>query len=118
MSNILYVYGTLRPWGPNTIKIPGQLFDLGRFPGVKLDLPGEVVCEKIEVKDWSAIDRYEGYYPEDHEGSLYIRRPFMDGFIYEFNRDVDPEKRIEFGDWLVYTKERWGTHGGSFTQGS
>lgn len=114
MSNILYVYGTLRPGRGNVVRVKGQLFDLGWFPGIKLDLPGEVVCEKIEVDDWSAVDRYEGYYPEDHEHSLYIRRPYGDGFIYEFNRDVNPVKLVQGGDWLDYRQEKRGEYGGRF----
>lgn len=120
MPDILYTYGTLRPGKTNTITIPGALFDLGRFPGLKLGSgPGLVVCEPVEVNDWTRYDRYEGFYPEDHEGSLYIRRPLvvpygLSGYIYEFNRPVDPITRIEGGDWLEYTQSKRGSHGRDF----
>lgn len=99
---IIYAYGTLRPGKGDTLKVAGQLYDLGWFPGIKLGGLGEVVCEKIEIKDLSAIDAYEGYIPSDPENSLYIRRPFLDGYIYEYNREVDPLSRIKSGDWLYY----------------
>jgi gamma-glutamylcyclotransferase (GGCT)/AIG2-like uncharacterized protein YtfP len=114
MSNILYVYGTLRPGNADTVKVKGQLYDLGWFPGIKLGGTGDVICEKIEVQDWSAVDRYEGYMPSDPANSLYIRVPFGDGFIYEFNRDVNPVKLVPTGDWLDYTKEKRGVNGGRF----
>lgn len=114
MSDILYVYGTLRPGGQDTVTIEGQMFDLGWFPGVRLDLPGEVVCEKILIEDWRRTDAYEGYnekYPED---SLYVRKPFLDGWIYEYNQEFNPVKRVLSGDWLDYTQQERGISGGRF----
>ncbi len=111
MSKILYTYGTLRPGGPNTVTIPGKLYDLGWFPGLVMG-QGEVVAEKIEVEDWARVDRYEGYHPDDHEGSMYIRRPFLDGFIYEYNRRVSEDKLVECGDWLVYKNAEGGINAG------
>ena len=114
MTNILYTYGTLRPGGDNIVKAQGQLFDLGWFPGVKLDLPGEFVCEPVEIEDWASVDRYEGYMPHDPANSLYIRKPFLDGFIYEYNQWVNPVKLIRSGDWLDYRQEQRGLNGGRF----
>lgn len=120
-SNILYVYGTLRPGNTPKFMVPGRLYDLGWFPGIVLPkvLDNDyVVCEKIEVKDWGAVDKYEGYNPKDPEGSLYIRRPFQDGYIYEFNQRVNPVKQILSGDWLDYTREKKGVNGDRFRQNS
>lgn len=114
MKHVVYVYGTLRPGWSEPVRIPGQIFDLGRFPGLRMDLPGEVVCEKVEIEDLASVDRYEGYRPDDEPGSLYIRRPFRDGWIYEFSRSIDGYEPIESGDWLAYTKEKQGSYGGSF----
>jgi len=119
MHNILYVYGTLRPGKNPTVEIEGQMFDLGWFPGVKLGWPGKIVCEPIEVTDWGPIDRYEGYMPSDPANSLYIRRPLLvpygiNGWIYEFNREVNPIKRVLSGDWLEYTGKDKGSHGEVF----
>lgn len=112
MSNILYVYGTLRPGDTEPVKVPGVLYDIGWFPGIKLYGDEEdnsyVVCEKIEVKDWDAVDRYEGCFPDDPASSLYIRRPYLDGFIYEFNHTVHDHKMIPSGDWLEYKQQRKG----------
>lgn len=114
--NILYVYGTLRPGGEDTVRIPGKLYDLGWFPGLKLEWESEdtVVCERIEVDDWGAVDRYEGYNPDHSDTSLYIRRPYMDGYIYEYNQQFNPVKRVMSGDWLDYTKDEKGINGGRF----
>lgn len=115
MSHVLYVYGTLRRGGP-TVKIPGQLFNLGWFPGLKTYGPGEVVAERIEVDDLTAIDRYEGYCEEDRDGSLYVRKPYLDGYLYEYNRDVNPVYKIESGDWLDFTQEKEGKNARHFQQ--
>lgn len=118
VSDILCVYGTLRPGNPNTVKVKGSLYDLGWFPGIKLGGTGEVVCEQITVKDWQDVDRYEGFMPDNPEDSLYIRTPYDDGFIYEFNREVNPIKLIQSGDWLDYTQEKRGKYGGHFGKDS
>lgn len=109
MSEYLYTYGTLRPGKANTVVVPGKIYDLGWFPGLVMG-EGEVVCEKLEIKDWSWVDRYEGYYPDDPENSLYIRRPFEDGFIYEYNRQVPDDKLIASGDWLKHTCKESGSN--------
>lgn len=105
MSNILFTYGTLRPGSAATVIIPGKIYDLGWFPGLIMG-EGEVVAEKIEVKDWDRVDRYEGYNPDDHEGSLYIRQPFLGGFVYVYNRAVREDKLVKGGDWLAYVDKR------------
>ena len=114
MAEIIYVYGTLRPGNSEIVKVKGNLYDLGWFPGIKLGGNNEVVCERIEVEDLAAVDRYEGYFPDDLDASLYIRRPFLDGYIYEFARDVNPVKQVLSGDWLDYRKEKRGLYGGRF----
>lgn len=109
MVDILYTYGTLRPGKPDGhVVISGTMFDLGPFPGVRLNEgPNEIVCEPVEVKDWEWYDHYEGYRPDKPEGSLYIRTPILDGYIYVFNRPVlEEDKIIPDGDWLTYRKER------------
>ena len=118
---MLLVYGTLRPGKSETVKVPGQLFDLGWFPGIKLGWPGEVVCEPIEIDDWGPVDRYEGYDPTDPGNSLYIRRQLVDisdglngFFIYEYNHDINPVKLIQTGDWLDYTAQERGKYGERF----
>lgn len=112
MSSIIYTYGTLRPGDTETVLVPGELYDLGWFPGIKLGGRSLVVCEKVEVHDLDAVDKYEGYSPAYPDESLYIRRPYLDGFIYEFNGSVNPAKLVQSGDWLDYTQERRGRNAG------
>lgn len=103
---VLYVYGTLRTGKAAAQILKGKMYDLGWFPGVILGGPDDIVAERIEVNDISRIDRYEGYREDDPEGSLYIRVPFKDGYIYEYNRGVEEEPVIESGDWLEHNNGR------------
>jgi len=112
MPHYIYSYGTLRPGDTESILVDGSLYDLGWFPGIKLGGEGKVVCERIEAHDLDAVDRYEGYNPVYPDESLYIRRPYLDGFIYEFNGPVNPIKKIESGDWLDYTQTKRGRNAG------
>lgn len=117
MTEYLYVYGTLRPGNTPTFKIPGVMYDAGWFPAAKFadGIAETIVCERIEVQDWKSFDRYEGYYPDDPANSLYIRRPMLDGFVYEFNREVNPVKKVQSGDWLDYTNKERGINGDRFS---
>lgn len=101
---ILYVYGTLRPGTGPVELVEGQMFNLGWFPGIVLGMPGTISCERVEVESLIPFDLYEGYDPSDLSSSLYIRRPYKDGWIYEFNGNFDLNSRIESGDWLEHTK--------------
>lgn len=116
MKHIVYAYGTLRPGIFETVEIPGEMYDLGWYPGVKLGVGSDskFIAEKIEVENLDAVDRYEGYSEKHPEGSLYIRRPYLDGWIYEFNREVNPLRQVLSGDWLDYTKEKRGQNAGRF----
>ena len=68
----------------------------------------DVVVERLEVDDLSALDRYEGYYESDPEGSLFVRRPSRDGWIYEFNGPVSGRRLIESGDFLAFKSQKKG----------
>lgn len=123
--NLLAFYGTLR--GPHkhqsnltylsTTCISGAIYNLGAFPALVLTsyspVPSEhstVVVEVYESHDDSLLasfDRYEGYCPDDEEGSLYLRRKtkLLDGtdreaWVYVFNRSVSDYPIIESGDWF------------------
>lgn len=103
--NRVYVYGTLMTGEGERASVPGLLYDLGWYPGIKLlkdepDAP-QVRAEVrlVDDKQLERFDAYEGYYPDQESSSLYVRRPFRDGFIYEYNRTPKDEQRIESGDW-------------------
>lgn len=124
MPETVYVYGTLRPGkqspdGSGTVQIPGKMYDLGWFPGIILEPPGGhgedfVTCERIEVENLDAVDAYEGYNPELISESLYIRRPILDGWIYEYNQEVGSKSLVSCGDWLAYIEQERGIYGGHF----
>lgn len=114
MSHTLYVYGTLRPGGAVTHLVPGELYELGWYPGLKLLAPDShswVVTERIEVDDeqLSNLDTYEGYDPEDELNSLYLRRPYLGGWIYVYNSKLEGRRLIESGDWLAHRESKSGT---------
>jgi gamma-glutamylcyclotransferase (GGCT)/AIG2-like uncharacterized protein YtfP len=110
MHNVL-VYGTLRPGTTTPVTIPGQMFSLGGFPGVRLtDEPGFTFqAEIVEVDDetLARLDQYEGYYESSPENSLYIRQRFtdpergIDAWVYEYNHERVGEQ-VPDGDWLAY----------------
>ena len=101
------VYGTLRKGAENAVVlVPGTLYNLGWFPGIKLDRSENpssfVTCEVLEVDDDKlfTFDNYEGYDPTDPENSLYIREEWQGKFIYTFNKDVQNKPVIASGNWL------------------
>lgn len=111
MVNIVYVYGTLiNPALPVEHSIQGSIYDLGWFPGLKLgDDPDVVVkAQRHEISDeklreW---DRYEGHNREKPEESFFRRIPYLDGFVYIYNHDVDTDRVILPGDWLDYFQQK------------
>ena len=107
----IYVYGTLRPNKGKTLRIKGSLFNVGWFPAAVnikegLGCEDEITVEVIKVssKKLEDLDVYEGYDPSSPGTSLYLRKPFLDGFIYEYNRSVENLEKILSGDWFEFTK--------------
>jgi gamma-glutamylcyclotransferase (GGCT)/AIG2-like uncharacterized protein YtfP len=116
------VYGTLRPGNAafdifdlaeqtnhiGSVRIPGSMYHLGGFPGVKLDgaEPG-VVCDVLEILNpdvMTSLDRYEGYHEDRPEHSLYLKREvdtaeFGSCMIYEYNNEIGGRPKMEDGDW-------------------
>lgn len=109
------VYGTLRPGNTPTRLIPGVMYDIGSFPGVRLGEIGRFAVEEIEVDDagLARLDRYEGYRESDPDYSLYLRRQLPCGsFIYEYNESLTKCPVVECGDWLEYRGETFGRAAG------
>lgn len=110
----IYVYGTLMEGKGETFQVHGRLYDLGWFPGAKLEKdnivlnPETFTAEVIEVDDTrlKELDHYEGYSPSNPIGSLYLRVPYLDGFIYEYNGIPPESSLISSGDWQAHKKEK------------
>lgn len=90
--------------------LPGRLHDLGAYPGLVLDCDGEVVADLLAVTDDAAfeiLDRYEGYRPDDPDGSLFRRAvvhcldPPRPAWCYLYNRAPAGAPVIASGDWLT-----------------
>jgi gamma-glutamylcyclotransferase (GGCT)/AIG2-like uncharacterized protein YtfP len=117
--NHVFVYGTLRLGERayqklenrteyvGNYRVPGRIFNLGSFPGIRLDSPGVFTfCgDLFKIKDedvLQALDGYEGYREDDHAGSLYLRKVIdvhgTPAYVYEFNRDIAASP-IRSGDW-------------------
>lgn len=112
MKHTVYVYGTLRPGGNGLTLLPGKLYDLGWFPGARLSATMEddspmIVCERIEVDDegLARLDSFEGFNVDNPALSLFVRRPILDGWIYEYNTEMpDDQRRVLSGNWLTHKK--------------
>jgi gamma-glutamylcyclotransferase (GGCT)/AIG2-like uncharacterized protein YtfP len=132
MTHKIFVYGTLRPGVSEPVMVPGQMFDLGWFPGV-VGVPDEPVgpmffaenevehffmAEIIEVDDetLARLDSYEGYNPNHPASSLYVRKAYQDGFIYQYNGNVSGKLPVPTGDWLEYTQMTEGCNASHFAR--
>ena len=122
----LFIYGTLMPglrleaemhgahfMGP--AQVLGQLFDLGRYPGL-LHGDGQVTGEVYEVDDaqLARLDGVEGVVPGDRTESHYWREvvkvvsgPLQGQPVhtYVYNRPVDGCTPIAHGDYRRYIRE-------------
>lgn len=112
----LLVYGTLRPGLGDTVTLSGyKMYDVGWFPGIvgSNDLSDTIVCERVEVKDEDhlrALDRYEGYYPDSPNDSLYFRKKVGDDWLYVYNSVYDEDKQVPDGDWLEHKNQLSGVN--------
>jgi gamma-glutamylcyclotransferase (GGCT)/AIG2-like uncharacterized protein YtfP len=116
MSELLFIYGTLRPdrapteiadaawrlrWlGAGTIR--GRRYELGSYPGLVLseDKTEAVRGEVFEVPDaetLARLDAYEDFRVDDPDGSLFLRTKAVvtldngseeSCWVYVYNRDV------------------------------
>jgi len=134
-TRALFVYGTLRPGFAGAFgaamrqrlsaegdwigaaALEGQLFDLGRYPGVvehtdvaaKSTVAGDVLSLREPEMTWPWLDRYEGIDPVRPESSEYERvvRPvklmsgeLVDAWVYLLARYPEHGRLIAPGDWL------------------
>ena len=127
---LLFIYGTLMPGlrleaemhGARFVgaaQVPGRLVDVGRFPGLLLDLStgdGQVTGEVYEVDDaqLARLDVVEGMVRGDRDASQYWREAVsvLSGPLqgqpvqtYVYNRPVDACVPIPHGDYRRYIRE-------------
>ncbi|HWB12827.1 MAG TPA: gamma-glutamylcyclotransferase family protein [Pirellulales bacterium] len=130
-TDYLFVYGTLRPpatppelqallaplGGLGRATTAGVLYDLGKYPGAVFSGSGKIVGEVLELPDserlLAALDEYEGFDPDDLQGSLYLRvrrsvtladGRSLDCWAYAYNRDVTGCATIPGGDYTARDK--------------
>lgn len=136
MTKLLATYGTLmRAYDvqeqigvdgqivfEDTCRIPGVLFDFGRFPGAvpPSEAPSSTgapsgddrpvvhgeLFRLTHPRTLTVLDRYEGYDPDRESRSLFVRRPVdliapaeTTAWVYWYNGDPSEGQRIPSGDW-------------------
>lgn len=121
-SRHVFVYGTLRRGAANDInrlqpaprfvgeaRIRGEMYDLGRYPGVLLNREDWVLGEVYEISPEleRQLDVIEEVYPQQRDE--YQKRQVLVTvgtqpvacLVYEINpRYVQGRRRIASGDWL------------------
>lgn len=130
-SDYLIVYGTLRPAFSNPfarylrqysqyvgeVSFPGQLFDLGTYPGAIFlpHSPTNVYGSLYNVSQHkhpllTYLDDYEGIGEQFEQPQEYVRIIIPIDWagktgccwFYQYNRPIDSKKRIESGDYERY----------------
>lgn len=106
----------LRRVGP--CRVVGSLFDLGPHPALRRGPSDEGTVRGelhaiLDPRVLAALDAFEGYDPRDPAGSDYLRERValleprgVLAWIYVYNRTLEPERRIESGDWRAHLADR------------
>lgn len=114
MSELVFVYGTLRRGGSNhhrmtgsefvsRASVAGQLYKVGWYPGLVLGGAGRVMGELFRVSPelLAALDFYEG---EEYERILYsvmaANSRTMEANVWKWDRPIETLEVIAGGDWL------------------
>jgi gamma-glutamylcyclotransferase (GGCT)/AIG2-like uncharacterized protein YtfP len=112
----LGVAAGLRRVGP--CRVPGRLFDLGAYPALRpASDPADRVCGELHALldpgVFGVLDAFEGFDPLDPVGSDYLRERVtlvepagVDAWIYVYNREPEPARRVPSGDWRAHLAER------------
>jgi gamma-glutamylcyclotransferase (GGCT)/AIG2-like uncharacterized protein YtfP len=139
MKSFLFAYGTLQPGNaPPEIRdalktlrpaghatTPGQLFDLGDYPGAIFDKSrGTVVRGMVyhladnrdaQLKLLNRLDEYEGVDGDNSANSLFVRRKIsvslrsgrsLDCWAYEYNKPVAQSDAVFDGRSVGARKKR------------
>jgi gamma-glutamylcyclotransferase (GGCT)/AIG2-like uncharacterized protein YtfP len=139
MSDYIFLYGTLlpelatdevaeiinrlRPVGHARVR--GSLYDLGEYPGAVINsslksvIHGEVFELPQDESLIKALDEYEGYDPQDINGSLFVRLKTLvemddgrklDSWVYVYNQDIRSAIIIPEGDYAKWSSEQGPVH--------
>jgi len=129
MKDYLFVYGTLaKEIAPREIAaavkklkdvgrgfILGRLYDIGEYPGAVLNgdpqdkIFGTIYQLPGDPAVLDRLDKYEGFDPAHPAQSAFVRRRTsingpnktrLNGWVYEYNRDVSSEPRIKNGQYF------------------
>lgn len=102
-----HLKGKLLPHGK--CLIPGSIYDLGRYPALKLDdLQKSVHGELYEIDDpgplalldqYEARDNYDSRLPGFTRRLVQLDFPKQLAWVYEYDGPVQPEQLIESEDW-------------------
>jgi len=96
--------------------IDGNLYDLGNYPGLK-DGHSKIFGELYEINlpTLEYLDQIEGYFVDQPEKSLYIRRAITvkketdkESYIaetYFYNLPIDESTRIVTGDYRAFINQ-------------
>jgi len=95
--------------------IPGELFDLGAYPGLRKG-PGRVLGELYTIRKTNILvqlDEFEGFVPDRPRESFYLRERIqliepagLEAWVYFYNRTPAPDQRIVHGDWRRHRNRR------------
>ncbi|MEO1450378.1 MAG: gamma-glutamylcyclotransferase family protein [Bacteroidota bacterium] len=131
--DLLFVYGTLRKGAEHLMakylgqksdpvgegEMAGKLFKVDFYPGAIFEphspyrVKGEVFRLHDPLKLFMVLDGYEGYTPQAHANSLFIRDVVpvsingihQDCWVYLFQQATEGLPFIEHGDFLQYSIE-------------
>lgn len=119
--NLLFVYGTLRRDGINSITkqypnsffigssfVNGRLYDMGGYPAIILnETAGAVIGEVYKIDDatFRALDEFEAN--DDYHRELIsvsVDGKTIECWIYRPRPELCEDKpRVESGDWIAYS---------------
>jgi gamma-glutamylcyclotransferase (GGCT)/AIG2-like uncharacterized protein YtfP len=95
--------------------VAGELFDLGRYPGMRHG-DGRVVAELyalLDVRIVQNLDEFEDYAPSRPRQSSYLREYVTliepadaEAWVYVYNDVPDASARIIDGDWRAHLSSR------------
>lgn len=81
------------------------LYDLGPYPGAKLERSGGVLVEVygVDARTFARLDQLEDYNPRSPASGLYDRvlldTPYGEAWVYIYNHDVSGCRAIRSGGW-------------------